>query len=150
MNFKKEKRHGTDEPVAEKLKTSEDRNKRIRIIAIPWPKYSDALKNDNSSFEGGNLIVGNEFWRSSNFYDIKSKTLPDNIQNYLIIGHSQITKHGPRVRWKKYRLGDMALGYGGCYVSQKLSDNKFRIHTFGGREVSVDIRGQDVIIFFNT
>ena len=67
-----------------------------------------------------------------------------------ILGHSQITKHGPRVRWKKYRLGDMALGYGGCYVSQKLSDNKFRIHTFGGREVSVDNRGQDVIISFNT
>ena len=39
------------------------------MIAIPWPKYSDALKNDNSSFEGGNLIVGNEFCRSSNFYD---------------------------------------------------------------------------------
>ena len=67
---------------------------------------------------------------------------------YLIIGHSQITKHGPRVFWKKYRLGDMALGYGGCYVSQKLSGNKFRIHTFGGREVSVDNRGQDVIFFF--
>ena len=41
----------------------------------------------------------------------------------------------------------MALGYGGCYVSQKLSGNKFRIHTFGGREVSVDNRGQDVIFF---
>ena len=84
------------------------------------------------------------------FMIFKSKTLPDNIQNYLIIGHSQITKHGPRVFWKKYRLGDMALGYGGCYVSQKLSGNKFRIHTFGGREVSVDNRGQDVILFFNT
>ena len=83
------------------------------------------------------------------FMIFKSKTLPDNnnIQNYLIIGHSQITKYGPRVFWKKYRLGDMALGYGGCYVSQKLSGNKFRIHTFGGREVSVDNRGQDVIFF---
>ena len=43
------------------------------MIAIPWPKYSDALKNDNSSFEGGNLIVGNEFCRSSNFYDMYLK-----------------------------------------------------------------------------
>jgi hypothetical protein len=114
------------------------------MIAIPWPKYSDAFKSGDSGFEGGNLIVGNEFCRSRNSYDIKSKTLPDNIQKILIIGHSKISKHGPRVRWKKYRLGDMALGYGGCYVSQKLSDNKFRIHTFGGREVSVDNRGQDV------
>ena len=84
------------------------------------------------------------------FMIFKSKIVPDsNIQNCLIIGHSQITKHGPRVFWKKYRLGDMALGYGGCYISQKLSGNKFRIHTFGGREVSVDNRGQDVIIFFS-
>jgi hypothetical protein len=40
------------------------------MIAIPWPKYSDAFKNGNSSFEGGNLIVGNEFYRSSNVYDV--------------------------------------------------------------------------------
>ena len=36
------------------------------------------------------------------------------------------------------------LGYGGCYVLQKITEKKFRLHTFGGREVSVDIRGQDV------
>ena len=86
MNLEKEQRHGGGpEPVTEKLKISEDRNKFIRMIAIPWPKYSDAFKNDNSSFEGGNFIVGNEFCRSSIFCGIKSKTWPDNIQNHLNI-----------------------------------------------------------------
>ena len=45
------------------------------MIAIPWPKYSDAFKNDNSSFEGGNLIVGNEFCRADNFYDIQKQNI---------------------------------------------------------------------------
>ena len=81
MNLKKKKgkRHGSEGdangPVTEKLRTSEDRNKLIRIIAIPWPKYSDAYKSDNSSFEGGNLIVGNKFCRSSNFYDIQKQNI---------------------------------------------------------------------------
>ena len=76
MNFEKGKRHGgVDEPVKAKLRTSEDRNKLIRMIAIPWPKYSDAFKNDNSSFEGGNLIVGNEFCRADNFYDIQKQNI---------------------------------------------------------------------------
>ena len=80
MNIKKGKRHGSEGdangPVPEKLRTpSEDRNKLIRMIAIPWPKYSDAFKNDNSSFEGGNLIVGNEFCRADNFYDIQKQNI---------------------------------------------------------------------------
>ena len=78
--LKKEKRHGSEGgggganngngTETGKLRSSEDRNKLIRMIAIPWPKYSDAFKKDNSSFEGGNLIVGNEFYRSSNVYDV--------------------------------------------------------------------------------
>ena len=40
------------------------------MIAIPWPKYSDAFKSDNSSFEGGESIVGNEFSRSSDVHDV--------------------------------------------------------------------------------
>ena len=53
-----------------------------RILALPWPRYTDAFKSNESSFEGGNLIVG----------------------------HSQITKYGPRITWNKFKLQDMALG----------------------------------------
>ena len=32
----------------------------------------------------------------------------------------------------------------GCYITQTIDENIIRIHTFGGREIGVDIRGNDL------
>ena len=118
VEFNDSRLESGDSGEKEKVNGSVNRNENYRIIIVPWPQYTDALKR-NSTFEGGNLIDG----------------------------HVQNTKYGSRIRWKKHKLSDMALGYGGCYVTQKISEKKIRIHTFGGREVAVDIRGQDVRIY---
>ena len=31
----------------------------------------------------------------------------------LIEGHVKVTKFGPRIFWKKHKLSDMPMGYGG-------------------------------------
>ena len=118
VEFNDKPESGAGSREMDKMNGSTNRNENHRIIIVPWPQYTDALKR-NSTFEGGNLIDG----------------------------HVQNTKYGSRIRWKKHKLSDMALGYGGCYVTQKISEKKIRIHTFGGREVAVDIRGQDVRIY---
>ena len=62
----------------------------------------------------------------------------------LYVSYTRLTKYGPRMFWKKHKLQDMPMGYGGCYVIQPLLNNTYRIHTFGGRELGIDLRGFDL------
>ena len=41
--------------------------------------------------------------------------------------YNRLTKYGPRLFWKKHKLKDMPLGYGGCYVIQPLPNNTYRV-----------------------
>ena len=41
----------------------------------------------------------------------------------LLSGRIRITKHGPRIFWKKHFTSTMGLGYGGCYVAEYLPES---------------------------
>ena len=41
----------------------------------------------------------------------------------LLSGRIRITKHGPRIFWKKQFTSTMGLGYGGCYVAEYLPES---------------------------
>ena len=34
----------------------------------------------------------------------------------------KITNVGPKIFWKRHRMADMPLAYGGCYVTENLPD----------------------------
>ena len=80
--------------------TNSNRNENHRIVIVPWPAYTDAFKAKDQKPEGngGNLIEG----------------------------HVRITKYGPRIFWKKHKLLQMPMGYGGCYIAQRLPTGSYR------------------------
>ena len=43
--------------------------------------------------------------------------------SFLLLGRIRITKHGPRIFWKKHFTTTMGLGYGGCYVAEYLPES---------------------------
>ena len=81
------------------------------MIIIPWPDYTDAFKSSQNQGVG-NLIEGT---LESIFYLL--------LRLCFFPGHLKITDYGPRIYWKKHHLPDMPMGYGGCYVLQKMSNN---------------------------
>ena len=96
-----------------------NRNENYRIIIIPWPAYTDAFKTTANIKRGGggNLIEGDA--TLSNLFSKRDFTFL--LCN--VAGHLKVTEYGPRIYWKKHHLSDMPVGYGGCYVIQKMSNN---------------------------
>ncbi len=67
----------------------------MRLLVIPWPPFTDAYKKDRFNQvvrKGGDVIIG----------------------------RMKVTSYGPRFYWRKLKMDDMPLGYGGCFVAEQL------------------------------